>query len=66
VLEQTGNVYLKPSLLQLDELGYLSINKHGADLLFQVVTARHESGSIRITSIRPFRNWAGALKSTPP
>lgn len=56
-LEQTLKVYLKPSLLLLDELGYLPIDKRGADLLFQVVAARYESGSIVITTNRPFRDW---------
>jgi DNA replication protein DnaC len=39
----------------LDELGYLPIDKHGADLLFQVVAARYEVGSVVISTIRPFR-----------
>ena len=42
------------------ELGYLPIDKRGADLLFQVVAARYESGSIVLTTNRPFREW-GAL-----
>ena len=29
----------------------------GADLLFQVVAARHEAGSIVINTNRPFREW---------
>jgi DNA replication protein DnaC len=41
----------------LDELDYLPIDKHGADLLFQVVAARYEVGSIVITTNRPFREW---------
>ena len=41
----------------LDELGYLPIDKRGADLLFQVVAARYEVGSIVITTNRPFREW---------
>ena len=41
----------------LDELGYLPIDKHGADLLFQVVAARYEVGSVVISTIRPFREW---------
>jgi DNA replication protein DnaC len=56
-LQQTLKVYTKPSLLLLDELGYLPIDKRGADLLFQIVTARYESGSIVITTNRPFRDW---------
>ena len=43
------------SLLLLDALGYLPIDKRGADLLFQVVAARYEVGSIVITTNRPFR-----------
>jgi DNA replication protein DnaC len=41
----------------LDELGYLPIDKRGADLLFQVVAARYEVGSIVIFTNRPFREW---------
>ena len=53
-------VYVRPTLLLLDELGYLPIDKRGADLLFQVVAARYESGSIVLSTNRPFREW-GAL-----
>ena len=52
--------YVRPTLLLLDELGYLPIDKRGADLLFQVIAARYESGSIVLTTNRPFREW-GAL-----
>jgi DNA replication protein DnaC len=50
-------VYVRPQLLLLDELGYLPIDKRGADLLFQVVAARYESGSIVLTTNRAFREW---------
>jgi DNA replication protein DnaC len=56
-LERALKHYVKPSLLLLDELGYLPIDKRGADLMFQVVAARYESGSIVITTNRPFRDW---------
>jgi DNA replication protein DnaC len=49
--------YLTPQLLILDELGYLPIDKHGADLLFQVISHRYERGSLIITSNRAFKNW---------
>jgi len=49
--------YLGPSVLILDELGYLPIDKHGADLLFQIISHRYEKGSIVITSNRAFKNW---------
>jgi len=49
--------YLKPALLILDELGYLPIDKHGADLLFQIISYRYEKGSILITSNRAYKQW---------
>ena len=60
LLGKALKTYVRPTLLLLDELGYLPIDKRGADLLFQVVAARYESGSIVLTTNRPFREW-GAL-----
>jgi DNA replication protein DnaC len=57
VLGNTLRTYVRPSLLLLDELGYLPIDKRGADLLFQVVAARYETGSIVLSTNRPFRDW---------
>jgi DNA replication protein DnaC len=57
VLGNTLRSYVRPTLLLLDELGYLPIDKRGADLLFQVVAARYETGSIVLTTNRPFREW---------
>jgi len=56
-LEKALRAYVNPSLLLLDELGYLPIDKRGADLMFQVVAARYESGSIVLTTNRAFRDW---------
>lgn len=60
LLGKALKTYVRPTLLLLDELGYLPIDKRGADLLFQVVAARYESGSIVLSTNRPFREW-GAL-----
>ena len=49
--------YLKPNLLVVDELGYLPIDKHGADLLFQVISERYERGAIILTSNRAYKHW---------
>jgi DNA replication protein DnaC len=57
VLGTAIRTYVRPSLLLLDELGYLPIDKRGADLLFQVVAARYETGSIVLSTNRPFREW---------
>jgi len=56
-LEKKLRDYVRPQLLLLDELGYLPIDKRGADLMFQVVAARYEAGSIVITTNRKFREW---------
>jgi DNA replication protein DnaC len=56
-LEKALKAYVNPSLLLLDELGYLPVDKRGADLMFQVVAARYESGSIVVTTNRAFRDW---------
>jgi DNA replication protein DnaC len=52
--------YTNPSLLLLDELGYLPVDKRGADLMFQVVATRYETGSIVLTTNRLFKDW-GAI-----
>ena len=61
VLGNALRTYVRPSLLLLDELGYLPIDKRGADLLFQVVAARYEIGSIVLSTNRPFREWGTLL-----
>jgi DNA replication protein DnaC len=56
-LKQELKKYTKPALLILDELGYLPIDKIGADLLFQVISLRYEHGAMVITSNRAFKDW---------
>jgi DNA replication protein DnaC len=55
--------YLRPRLLVLDELGYLPIDQHGADLLFQVISQRYERGSIVLTTNKPFKAWASIFNN---
>ncbi len=49
--------YLKPELLVIDELGYLPVDKLGAELLFQIVAGRYETASTIITTNRAYRDW---------
>ena len=49
--------YTRPDILIIDELGYLPIDKLGADLLFQVFSLRYERGSTIVTTNKPFKNW---------
>lgn len=55
--QQDLKKYVKPALLVLDELGYLPIDKRGADLLFQVISHRYERGAIIISTNRAFKDW---------
>jgi len=50
--------YARPDLLICDELGYLPIDGHGANLLFQVISGRYERGSIVLTTNKIFKHWA--------
>lgn len=49
--------YLKPAVLIIDELGYLPIDKRGADFLFQVISRRYEQGSLILTTNKQFKKW---------
>lgn len=49
--------FLAPSTLILDELGYLPIDKAGADLLFQIISGRYEKGSTIITTNQAYKHW---------
>ena len=49
--------YRRPRLLILDELGYLPIDKAGADLLFQVFSQRYERASTLITTNQAYKHW---------
>jgi DNA replication protein DnaC len=56
-LKRSMQRYLKPKLLVVDELGYLPIDKLGADLLFQIISERYERGAILMSTNRAFKNW---------
>ena len=56
-LKRAMQRYLKPKLLVVDELGYLPIDKLGADLLFQIISERYERGAILMSTNRAFKNW---------
>lgn len=51
----------KPKLLIIDEVGYLPFGKMEANLFFQVVAKRYESGSVILTSNLPFTQWSGTF-----
>lgn len=49
--------YARTELVVLDELGYLALPEGAAELVFQVISERHERGSLIVTSNLPFGEW---------
>ena len=47
----------KVDLLSIDELSYLTFNRHQSELLFQVLSERSERGSVMITTNLEFSKW---------
>jgi DNA replication protein DnaC len=56
-LRQRLRRYIAPSLLVIDEIGYLSYSNRHADLLFELISRRYEQKSTIITTNRAFREW---------
>jgi len=50
-------------LLLVDELGYLSFDARGADLLYQVFNRRYQRGSTIVTTNLPFKEWGKLFPS---
>lgn len=49
--------YAQPTLLAIDEVGYLSYGNRHADLLFEIVSRRYETRPTIVTTNRPFTEW---------
>lgn len=63
-LERRLRRLCRPGLLFVDEVGYLSYGNRHADLLFEVVTRRYETGKpIVITTNKAFKNWNDVFPS---
>ena len=56
-LERRLRAYARPTLLAIDEIGYLSYDAHAADLLFQVISRRYEEKSVVLTTNLMFKQW---------
>jgi DNA replication protein DnaC len=56
-LTKTIARYGRVDLLCIDELGYMALDKRGAELLFQVLTEREEKASVAIASNEAFSGW---------
>ncbi len=56
-LESKFQKYAKPDVLVLDELGYLAFQDQSADLLYEVLSRRHEKRSTVLTTNLAFKDW---------
>ncbi|MFI2235638.1 IS21-like element helper ATPase IstB [Streptomyces chrestomyceticus] len=56
-LAKTIARYGRVDLLEIDELGYMELDRRGAELLFQVLTEREEKNSVAIASNESFGGW---------
>lgn len=54
----------KADLLILDELSYLSFNRHQSELLFKVISDRSEKSSTIVTTNLPFSKWTDLFENT--
>ena len=57
ILARTIARYGRVDLLCIDELGYMELDRRGAELLFQVLTEREEKNSVAIASNESFSGW---------
>jgi DNA replication protein DnaC len=56
-LEEKLKLLVQPKLLIVDEIGYLPVDRLGANLFFQLVSRRYERGSILVTSNQSLTGW---------
>lgn len=56
--------YVSPSLLIIDEVGYLPLDRSGANLFFQLISKRYEKGSIILTSNKSYGEWGEVFTDT--
>ena len=50
--------YGRYELLAIDELGYVRLDQHSAELLFQILTEREERAAVAVASNAPFSEWS--------
>lgn len=63
-LERRWQVYLRPDLLIIDEMGYMQLDRQSAELFFRLICARYETGSVVLTSNKFFSDWGELMSDT--
>jgi DNA replication protein DnaC len=62
-LQRRQALWASFDLLIVDELGYLSFDSRGADLLYQVLNRRYQRGATIVTTNLPFKEWGKIFPS---
>ena len=63
-LNQYKRKFEKYSMVILDELGYVSFDKYGCEILFNLLSNRNDKGSVVITTNLTFDRWEEIFKDT--
>ena len=63
-IDRRWKVYTRASILIIDEVGYTSMNREEAELFFQIICKRYETGSIVMTSNKHFSEWGEMMSDT--
>lgn len=57
--------YTNPKVLIIDEMGYRPLDRTAANYLFEIISARYETGTVILSSNKDFSEWGEALFSDP-
>lgn len=63
-LDRRWKVYTRTSILVIDEVGYTTMDRETAELFFQIICKRYETGSIVLTSNKHFNEWGEMMSDT--
>ena len=55
--ERRLRIYTKPALLLIDELGYVPADARGGDILYNIISRRHQQRPTVITTHLAFKHW---------
>jgi DNA replication protein DnaC len=64
-LDRTLARFLKPDLLQIDDMGLKTLPPKAGEILLEIIMRRHENRSTLMTSNRPIEEWGKLLNDVP-
>lgn len=64
VLQKLEKKLQNVDLLIIDEMGYVSFDRHQSELLFRVIANRSERGSVIVTTNLAFSEWTNLFENT--